>query len=128
MRIVDHTDIGSLADAKLRSLIQAHLVTARESGLIDLTVFAVAESGDTKQTMIAALGFSPLDNLLDGTSYGDPNYLPAWDWLEIHPRWFELLFTVGDDGFAYIIFISRSAVGTSALANACAEHVAGPGT
>jgi hypothetical protein len=42
----------------------------------------VFEAGDTLDELEAALGFTPPHN--DGVSYGDPDFTPAWEW--INPR------------------------------------------
>lgn len=107
LTIFDSKDALSIDDAHLRSLVLGHLETAKEGGLEKLTCIAVVEAEDTEEQFVAALGFSPLENPLSETRHGEPDFLPSWDWLEIHSQWFELIYTVGDDGFAYLIFTSR---------------------
>lgn len=72
-----------------------------------MTHIAVIEPGDTEMAIIEALGFSPLDNPLTGKRFGDPGFCPHWDWLEVHPAWFELLYTVGDSGAAYFLLAAK---------------------
>jgi len=103
--IYDEQDAQALADDSLRELAQGHLTTAKENGLENLTCIAVIEPADSEQTIIEELGFSPLRNPLSEICFGDPGFSPSWDWLEVHSGWYELIFTVGDDGFAYIIFV-----------------------
>lgn len=105
--IYNEQDALKLSDLSLRSLVQGHLATAKENGLQDLTCIAVVEPYDSESAIVEELGFSPLANPLSETRFGDPDFSPAWDWLEEHRGWYELIFTVGDDGFAYIVFISR---------------------
>ena len=99
-------DAQRIDDSALQSLVHGHLVTAKENGLESLTCIAVVEAEDTEEDFVEALGFSPLYNLLSEARYGDPDFRPSWDWLEIHSCWFELIYTVGDDGFAYLVFFS----------------------
>ena len=94
-----------LSDEVLRRLVRRHLTKAKENGLENLTCIAVIEPADSEQTMVNELGFSPLRNPLSNTRFGEPDFIPAWDWLEIHSGWYELIFTVGDEGFAYMIFV-----------------------
>ena len=97
-------EVRQLHDLELRNLVEGHFTTAQENGLENLTCIAIVEPADSEQTMIDALGFSPLSNTLSETRFGDPAFNPAWDWLEVHSNWYELIFTAGDDGFAYILF------------------------
>lgn len=107
--IFNEQDARNITDPELLELVQGHLITAKENGLEDLTVIAVIEPADSEQTFIDELGFSPLQNPLTETRFGDPDFIPAWDWLEVHPGWYELIFTVGDDGFAYILLVPSEA-------------------
>jgi hypothetical protein len=97
--------LGGDLDPDLRALIEGHLFTAKENGLSAMTHIAVIEPDDTETTIIEALGFSPLDNPLTGKRFGDQGFRPHWDWLEVHPGWYELLYCVGDSGFAWILFL-----------------------
>ncbi|MEP5759985.1 MAG: hypothetical protein ABJ327_11905 [Litoreibacter sp.] len=92
----------------LRDLIEGHPITAQESGLSEHTHIAVIEKGDTEQTWTDQLGFSPLHDPFTGRRFGEPCFEPNWDWLEVHRSWFELIYTVGDDGFAFILFVEKA--------------------
>lgn len=105
--IYDEQDAHKLHDTELRTLVDAHLITARENGLEKLTCIAVVELADSEQTIIDELGFSPLQNPLTETRFGDPNFFPPWDWLELHRGWYEMIFTVGNAGFAFLVFVPR---------------------
>lgn len=100
--IHNEEDAARLVDEELRALVEGHLHNARERGLQDLTYLAVLEEGDDIER---ELGFTPLHNPLTGLSYGQEGFVPHWDWLEVHPGWFELIYTVGDSGFAFILFV-----------------------
>ena len=107
--IYNEHDARKLSDPDLRSLVKGHLATARENGLEDLTCIAVVEPNDSEAAIVGELGFSPLVNPLSEMRFGDPDFNPAWDWLEVHRGWYELIFTVGDAGFAYIILVPTGA-------------------
>lgn len=118
--IYDEHNARKLTDPDLRSLVLGHLTTARENGLLDLTCIAVVEPHDSEAAIVGELGFSPLANPLSETRIGDPDFSPAWDWLEVHRGWYELIFTVGDEGFAYILFVPAISE-MSAITRACAR-------
>lgn len=113
--IYDEHEARKLTDPTLRSLVLGHLTTAKENGLQALTCIAVVEPHDSEGTIVQELGFSPLVNPLSETRFGDRDFSPAWDWLEVHHGWYELIFTVGDDGFAYILFAPRHGSCISAI-------------
>ena len=124
--IYNEHDAQNLTDPQIRELVQGHLITAKENGLEDLTCIAVIEPADSEQTIIDELGFSPLQNPLTETRFGDPGFFPAWDWLEVHPGWSELIFTVGDDGFAFILYVPNGAK-ENVLTRLCERYGGGAG-
>ena len=124
--IYDEQDAQVLADDTLRELVRGHITTAKENGLENQTCIAVIEPADSEQIILDELGFSPLRNPLSETRFGAPDFSPAWDWLEVHLGWYELIFTVGDDGFAYIIFVPIGAK-ESDLTRLCERYGGGAG-
>jgi hypothetical protein len=98
----------------------------RKAGLLDLTHILVIEPGDTEQAIVDAIGFSPLVSPLDGWRYGSNNFHPYWDgpvWR--HDGWFELIVTVGNDGFAFILLIADEPGMLPELLDLCREFAAG---
>ena len=96
----------------LKGLLQDQLSDCLHCGLQDYTHVLVVEAEDTEQQIVEAIGFSPLKTRIDNL----PNF-PDWDWCERHPGWWELLYTVGDDGFAYILLVEDAE--KSPLAKLC---------
>ena len=95
-------------DPTLRSLLA--LRYAQLAPTDDSTVqFIVFEPGDTLDQLEAELGFTPLQSAVDAGVFGDPDFMPSWEWIEAHPGWFELTYVFNDDGDGAIIFVSRAA-------------------
>jgi len=44
----------------------------------------------------------------DGARFGSTDFRPHHDWLEDHGGWFELIFTVGNSGFAFVLFVEAA--------------------
>lgn len=87
----------------LHDLIASRLQGAFACELADLTHILVINAGDTEAQIIEAIGFSPLVSRMDG------NRLQSdWDFIEPHPGWWELIYTVGNSGFAYLVFVERA--------------------
>lgn len=131
--MISFNDRASLAGAlsrpleqRLRTLLAARLarLVTPDGDLTDLTHIVVIESGDTEADIRRALGFSPLENPLDGTRYGSPAFQPFWDWLQRHNGWFELIVTIGNSGFADVLFIQDTDGVEPALLALCRTHAA----
>jgi hypothetical protein len=82
------------------------------------------EAGDTLDRLEAELGFTPLQSADDACVFGDPDFMPSWEWIEAHPGWFELAYVFNDDGGGAIIFVSRAVGVDSGLLDLC-SHWAG---
>jgi len=87
-------------DPVLHGRINGRVQDALSLGLADLTHIVVVEPYDDEDDLIEVLGFSPLVSRLDGTP------LQAdWDWIEQHTGWFELVYTVSNDGFGFLVLV-----------------------
>jgi hypothetical protein len=87
-------------ESNLHTLIKGRVQDALKLGLADLTHIVVVEPYDSEDDLIEVLGFSPLVSRLEGFSLQ-----PDWDWLEKHTGWWELVYTVGNDGFAFLVLV-----------------------
>lgn len=87
-------------DPELHTLIAGRMKDALALELGELTHMVVVQPHDTEADIIDALGFSPLVSRIDGI-----HLQPDWDWFERHEGWFELVYAVGDSGFAYLVFV-----------------------
>ena len=94
-----------MTDPKLKNLLTDRVQDWSARGLLDLTHLAIIEVGDTDESIIEALGFSPLVNPLDGLRHGMDGFALPFDYVADHGGWFELISTVGNDGFAFILFV-----------------------
>ncbi|MAB44794.1 hypothetical protein [Hyphomonas atlantica] len=92
--------VGATTDPALKRLLADRLADTINCGLQELTHVLVVEVGDSEQAIVDAVGFSPLVSRIDGVRNS-----PDWDWIERHDGWWELLYTVGNDGFAYILLV-----------------------
>ena len=97
--------LASAIDPKARALLAARLKQNAKYNLTGLTHLLVVQPGDTEQDIIREVGFSPLTNVIDGARFGSDAFHPFWDWLQERDGWFELIVTVGNDGFAYVLLI-----------------------
>lgn len=108
--MIDMSDLDAILAAlstplqpDLHELIASRLQDAFACDLANLTHILVIQPGDTEEQIIDAIGFSPLVSRMDGN-----RLQPDWDYLEQHPGWWELIYTVGDSGFAFLVFVQRA--------------------
>lgn len=105
---------GQVTDPTLTDLVARIVHDARASGLwADLTCILVVEPDDTAEVIGDTLGFSPLEG-----PFGEAGS-PYWTWLEAHRGWYEMLLTVGNEGFAYFLLIPEFGPDRSGLAALC---------
>lgn len=101
-------------EPNLHKLLQGRIEDALALELGGLTHFLVVEPGDEEGDIIEAIGFSPLVSRLGGI-----HLQPDWDWIERHEGWWELVYTVANDGFAFILFVQDAPGVLPALLDLC---------
>jgi hypothetical protein len=82
----------------------------------------IVQVGDVDAELEEEVAFSPLSNPLTGRRFGDREFQPSFDWLERHDGWFELIFTVGNDGFAFVVFIQDAEESDPELLRFCRTY------
>ena len=75
----------------------------------NLVHFVVMHRDDTVVELEAALGFSVMTNRSNGYRYGDPEFLPSWEVIEVHHHWYEMVYVLADDGFGIVVFVDKNA-------------------
>jgi hypothetical protein len=117
---LNDVDLSTLPET-LRPLMRTLIDDAEKQGLLDLTFVLIVEAGDTEDDITEAIGWSPLVEPLHGIRYDEPGFYPYWDHLDESDGWYSLVLTVGNDGFAYILFVE--AVGESHILTMFASYV-----
>lgn len=107
----------------LHGLIKGRVQDALSLGLDDLTHIIVVEPYDNEDDLIEALGFSPLVSRLDGIALQ-----PDLDWIESHPGFWELVYTVANDGFAFLVLVQDAPGVLPDLLALCRTAAANPQT
>ena len=89
--------------ADIKALLQKRIAQIFEDGLEDLSHIVVLCPRDTEAAVKAEILFSPLER--ESKRWGDPGFQTWWDWLHDHGGWFELIYCVGNSGFAFVLFV-----------------------
>ncbi|WP_019517833.1 hypothetical protein [Sphingomonas sp. Mn802worker] len=102
--------LASDIDPALRDLLatRAAALVTDDYDLTDCTEFLIIEEGDTEADIVAAVGFSPLIDPIDGYRFGEPNFQPWWDWRLDHGIWIELAFSFGGDHGIHLLICKAS--------------------
>ncbi len=111
-----------MTDPKLKNLLTDRVQDWAARGLIDLTHLVIIEVGDTDVSVTDELGLSPLINPLDGKRFGTDRFVFPFDFIEDHGGWFELFVTVGNDGFAFVLFVRDREGVDPELLSMCRAH------
>jgi hypothetical protein len=106
--------LASDIDPTLRDLLatRAAALVTDDYDLTDCTEFLIVEEGDTEAEIVAAIGFSPLVDPIDGYRIGEPGFQPGWDWLTDRGDWLEMSFSFGADHAIILIVRRRTLEGT----------------
>jgi len=109
-------------EPELRVHIDRHLELARQNGLADdATHILVVQPGDTERTIEDEIGFSPVIDM-EGRRHGDPAFVPYWAHLQDRGDHFEIVETIGNSGFAFIILVLKTEGVWPELLALCREH------
>ncbi len=111
-----------MTDPQLQNLLSDRIQDWSAMGVLAMTHLVLIEVGDTDESIIEEIGFSPLVNPLDGLRHGMEGFVSPFDLIEDHGGYFELIVTVGNDGFAFVLFVrDREGVDPELLA-LCRAH------
>lgn len=105
-------------DAELRHLLSARLESLNdlldEFPLSDLMHVIVLETGDTSQSLNAALSLPILTNG-QGLDVSDPAFVPSWEVCEAHVQWYEITFILSSDGFGVVVYVPKTCTDATLL-------------
>lgn len=90
----------------IKAILLKRIAQVIADGLDGLTHIVALGPGDTEAMLKDEVLFSPLE--WEGRRYGQLGFEPWWDWLHDHGGWFELIYCVGNSGFAFLLFLEDS--------------------
>jgi hypothetical protein len=72
--------------------------------------FILVEPGDNPASLEAESGCLITTGLFIDAKFGDPDFMPCFEWLEHHAQahCYEMLFVMSDDGFGAALFVPNS--------------------
>ncbi len=124
--IRDPADATSIADPDLRAFVQKIIADLSDDyDLYDpeeLGYFVIVQPGDLLAAINEQIGFDILANKWTGVRYDQPDYTQAYEILEEHAGFYELLFVIDQGGFGIEVFIPKAAGIDPDLIAMCAEY------
>lgn len=134
MQIIrDPADVATIQDSSIRRLVEQRIFDlGKPDGpkepfdLAALSYFVIVEAGDSIATIDAQLGFSVLANRFSGIRFGQPGFVPSFEFVEEFSGCFEMVFIISDDGFGIEVFVPKTAGITTELLEMC-QRYATPG-
>lgn len=115
--------LASPLEPRLHQLLADRIEDAAKTDLLDLTHIVVVQPGDCEHAIAEEICLSPLTNPLDGQRYSSPEFQAWWDYLESHDGYFEMIITVGNSGFAFILLIQDADGVQPELLSLCRAYV-----
>jgi hypothetical protein len=115
--------LDSWLDQELVQLLRLRLAFYAEyeeplSGLFKLILI---EPGDTLADLDGEFNGAFLINHFSGRRYGDPRFKPAFEVLEEHPTFYDMVFCEGDAGFGVEVIVPKTDGIDARLLSLCAQ-------
>jgi hypothetical protein len=87
----------------------------------DTAGFVIVQPSDSLADLEKCIGFSVFQNPVDGSRFGEPDYTPAWEWIEDHGFAFEAAFILTDD-FAHVLVVQKQEGVPAELLDLCTTY------
>ena len=111
LTLTDPAATTAIPDADIRNLVDSRLHEITDGEPFDPEihgVFIVVEAGDSVTDLENVSG-CPIVTYPDShCSFGDPGFMPLFEYLGEHACAFELVFVSGDGDFGIVIFIPKT--------------------
>ncbi len=101
--ITDPDELAHALDVPLPCNIKRLL--ALRADLIDLATFVIVVPGDPIEAIEAGAGIPITTNLVDGSRFGAPGFMPSFEWVADHGGLFEAPFILTDDGAGVVLIV-----------------------
>lgn len=87
----------------IKTILRLRIEQVHADGLENLTHIIVLTKDDTEDALKEEVLFSPFESYR--LRYGNPAFEPGWDCMHNHGGWFEVVYCVGNSGFAFVLLI-----------------------
>jgi len=103
-------DAESIPYPAIRDLVRQRITELSQGEPFDpatMGALVLVEPGDSAAQLEAECGCLITTGLFGDTKYGDPDFMPCFEWLEHHAEanCYEMLFVMTDDGVGTALFV-----------------------
>lgn len=96
-------DLAGALSASLPPAVRK--VLSLRADLIDLATFAIPAIGDDIATVERAAGVQIATDAENETRYGEPDFMPSFEWVMDHGGAYEAPFILSDDGAGVVLLV-----------------------
>lgn len=121
----DPSMASSIVDPDIRSLVEQRFIEICSGEPYDYDLHGymiVVEPGDTVAALEKESGCPILGNFFDDSRFGNPDFVPSFEYLEDRDRFFEMGFILNDEGFGIDIFIPQQEGIDADLLSMCVHY------
>lgn len=125
LTIATTEEATTIQDVEIRSFVLSRIdeITNGEDFDPEIHgVFIVIEEGDTAMALESVSGCPVISNPISGRNYGEPDFMPLFEYLGDHPSCFEMVFVSGDGDFGIVILIPKTEGIDAELLAFCATY------
>jgi len=125
MRILrEPAEIAAIPYPGIRDLVRQRMAELSPYDPALMGEFILVEPGDTPASLEASSGCWITTSLLGDAKYGEPDFVPSFEWLEhhVHEECFEMLFIMNDDGYGIALFVPDAPDINAELLALCREY------
>ncbi|MEN9480330.1 MAG: hypothetical protein RLZZ298_1725 [Pseudomonadota bacterium] len=123
--LLDPTDLEGVEDAYISTLLLRRFREIRQEGRTyeELGMFLLIETGDTASDIEQTAGIWITSALFGDARYGDADFAPCFEALEVHPgHGWELVYILDDNGYAVTIIVPEQIGIDDELLRFCREY------
>jgi hypothetical protein len=103
-------DVDAIPQPGIRQLIRQRLSELELDEPYDrMGELILVEPGDTPAFLEDRTGIWITSGLFGDKKYGEPDFMPSFEWLEHQADCYEMLFVISDYGFGTVLFVPDSA-------------------
>jgi hypothetical protein len=101
------SDTQQIGNITIRELVRQRIndLGGEAFDATELGYFLVVESGDKLAAINDQLGFDILCNRWTGVRYDHADFTPSFEFIEIFPAWYDMVFILSDDGYGLEVFV-----------------------
>lgn len=118
-------DPGQIPNFQIRALASLRFAQVCNGEPYDYNrhgYMVVVEPGDTVEQLEQETGCGITRDVFDETRYGEADFAPSFEILEEHDAWYEMHFSLNDDGFGITLFIPKAEGIPGDLLSLCADY------